>query len=73
MVGVAIVGAVEVDLMYQIAYTALDPGTRNAFGYCGTNMRFDNFGAKLTQLSAFQADYIGVPVEGPFKGEAYRY
>ena len=31
------------------------------------------FGAKLTQLSAFQADYIGVPVEGPFKGEAYRY
>jgi len=31
------------------------------------------FGAKLTQLSSFQADYIGVPVEGPFKGEAYRY
>jgi adenosylhomocysteinase len=31
------------------------------------------FGAKLTQLSTFQADYIGVPVEGPFKGEAYRY
>ena len=31
------------------------------------------FGAKLTQLSTFQADYIGVPVQGPFKGEAYRY
>lgn len=30
-------------------------------------------GAKLTKLSQDQADYIGVPVEGPFKGDAYRY
>lgn len=30
-------------------------------------------GAKLTKLSKEQADYIGVPVAGPFKGEAYRY
>lgn len=30
-------------------------------------------GAKLTKLSKEQADYIGVNVEGPFKGEAYRY
>lgn len=30
-------------------------------------------GAKLTTLSQDQADYIGVEVEGPFKGEAYRY
>ncbi len=30
-------------------------------------------GAKLTQLSTKQADYIGVAVEGPFKPEAYRY
>jgi adenosylhomocysteinase len=30
-------------------------------------------GAKLTKLSQEQADYIGVPVEGPFKPEHYRY
>jgi adenosylhomocysteinase len=30
-------------------------------------------GAKLTKLSKDQADYIGVPVEGPYKGEQYRY
>ncbi len=30
-------------------------------------------GAKLTRLSKKQADYIGVPVEGPFKPEHYRY
>jgi len=28
---------------------------------------------KLTKLSQRQADYIGVPVEGPFKPEHYRY
>ena len=30
-------------------------------------------GGTLTDLSAEQAAYIGVPVEGPFKGETYRY
>jgi adenosylhomocysteinase len=30
-------------------------------------------GAKLTQLSKSQADYIGVPPNGPFKSEHYRY
>jgi adenosylhomocysteinase len=30
-------------------------------------------GAKLTTLSKKQADYIGVPVEGPYKAEHYRY
>ncbi len=30
-------------------------------------------GAKLTTLTQEQADYINVPVEGPFKGEQYRY
>jgi adenosylhomocysteinase len=29
--------------------------------------------AKMTKLSKEQADYIGVPVEGPFKPEHYRY
>ena len=30
-------------------------------------------GAKLTTLTQSQADYINVPVEGPYKGEQYRY
>jgi adenosylhomocysteinase len=30
-------------------------------------------GAKLTQLTPDQADYIGVPVQGPFKADHYRY
>ncbi|HYO11393.1 MAG TPA: adenosylhomocysteinase [Tepidisphaeraceae bacterium] len=30
-------------------------------------------GAKLTTLSKEQADYIGVPVEGPYKSDHYRY
>jgi len=30
-------------------------------------------GLKLTTLSREQADYIGVPVEGPYKPDFYRY
>ena len=30
-------------------------------------------GAKLTRLSAEQAEYIGVPAEGPYKPDQYRY
>jgi adenosylhomocysteinase len=30
-------------------------------------------GVKLDKLSQDQADYIGVPVEGPFKPDHYRY
>jgi adenosylhomocysteinase len=30
-------------------------------------------GVKLTQLTKEQADYIGVPQDGPFKPEHYRY
>jgi adenosylhomocysteinase len=30
-------------------------------------------GAKLTELTKAQADYIGVPVQGPYKSDLYRY
>ena len=30
-------------------------------------------GVKLTRLSKDQADYIGVPVDGPYKADHYRY
>jgi adenosylhomocysteinase len=36
-------------------------------------LHLDKLGAKLTKLSDEQADYIGVPVDGPYKPEHYRY
>jgi adenosylhomocysteinase len=36
-------------------------------------LHLDALGAKLTTLRAEQAAYIGVPVEGPFKPDHYRY
>ncbi len=36
-------------------------------------LHLDKLGAKLTQLSKAQADYIGVPVDGPYKPNHYRY
>ncbi|MGI6479057.1 MAG: adenosylhomocysteinase [Salinivirgaceae bacterium] len=36
-------------------------------------LHLDKIGVKLTKLTQEQADYIGVPVEGPYKPEHYRY
>ena len=36
-------------------------------------LHLEKIGAKLTALSQEQADYIDVPVEGPYKAEHYRY
>jgi len=36
-------------------------------------LHLQKIGVKLTELSAEQADYIGVPVEGPYKPDHYRY
>ena len=36
-------------------------------------LHLDKLGARLTQMSKDQADYIGVPVEGPYKPDHYRY
>ncbi|MBL1292760.1 MAG: adenosylhomocysteinase [Thiotrichales bacterium] len=36
-------------------------------------LHLDKIGVKLTTLSQEQADYISVPVEGPYKPEHYRY
>jgi adenosylhomocysteinase len=36
-------------------------------------LHLDKLGVKLTKLTQKQADYIGVPVEGPYKPEHYRY
>jgi len=36
-------------------------------------LHLEKLGVKLTKLSEDQASYIGVPVEGPYKPEHYRY
>jgi adenosylhomocysteinase len=36
-------------------------------------LHLEKIGAKLTVLSKDQAAYLGVPVEGPYKPEHYRY
>ncbi|MDH4169479.1 MAG: adenosylhomocysteinase [Acidimicrobiia bacterium] len=36
-------------------------------------LHLDSLGVKLTELSDDQADYIGVPVNGPYKPDHYRY
>jgi adenosylhomocysteinase len=36
-------------------------------------LHLDKLGVKLTKLSKDQADYIGEPVDGPYKPEHYRY
>jgi len=36
-------------------------------------LHLDQLGVKLTKLTQAQADYLGVPVSGPFKPDYYRY
>jgi adenosylhomocysteinase len=36
-------------------------------------LHLDKLGVKLTELTQFQADYIDVPVAGPYKPDHYRY
>ena len=36
-------------------------------------LHLDKLGVKLTRLSPEQAEYLGVPVDGPYKADHYRY
>jgi adenosylhomocysteinase len=36
-------------------------------------LHLDALGVRLTELTPSQADYLGIPVEGPYKPEHYRY
>jgi adenosylhomocysteinase len=36
-------------------------------------LHLEKLGVKLTKMSKEQADYIGVPVDGPYKPDTYRY
>ncbi|MFP4129887.1 MAG: adenosylhomocysteinase [Halorhodospira sp.] len=37
------------------------------------SLHLGRVGAKLTRMNQEQADYLGVPIEGPYKSEWYRY
>jgi adenosylhomocysteinase len=36
-------------------------------------LHLDKLGVRLTELTPKQAEYIGVPLEGPYKPDHYRY
>merc|ERR1712029_1204147 len=36
-------------------------------------LHLKSLGARLTTLSAEQSEYVGIPVEGPYKPDTYRY
>jgi adenosylhomocysteinase len=36
-------------------------------------LHLDHLGVKLTRLTPAQAEYLGLPIEGPYKAEHYRY
>lgn len=36
-------------------------------------LHLDKVGAHLTKLTKAQADYLGIPIEGPYKADYYRY
>jgi adenosylhomocysteinase len=36
-------------------------------------LHLEKLGVKLEELSADQADYLGIDIDGPFKPDYYRY
>jgi adenosylhomocysteinase len=36
-------------------------------------LHLDHLGVKLTQLTPAQSEYLGIPIDGPYKAEHYRY
>ena len=36
-------------------------------------LHLDYLGVKLTRLTQEQSDYLGIPADGPYKPEFYRY
>jgi adenosylhomocysteinase len=36
-------------------------------------LHLDHLGVKLTRLTPAQAEYLGIPADGPYKSDHYRY
>ncbi len=49
------------------------PPCRRSWTRKVARLHLEKIGVKLTTLTQEQADYLGVPVDGPFKPEHYRY
>ena len=37
------------------------------------HLHLEKLGVKLTKLTKEQSDYLGIPIEGPYKADHYRY
>jgi adenosylhomocysteinase len=60
----------------QAAYEGQQPGVTVLPKHLDekvARLHLDALGVKLTELTKVQADYLGVPVEGPYKSDHYRY
>jgi adenosylhomocysteinase len=60
----------------QAAYDGRQPGVTVLPKHLDekvARLHLDALGVKLTELTKVQADYLGVPVEGPYKSDHYRY
>ena len=73
-------GARHVDFSKQYCFVSIE--RQNAIGVYRlpkhldeevARLHLEKIGAKLTTLTKDQAAYLGVPVEGPYKPEHYRY
>ena len=59
--------------IWRVYWTILLLGTAYGLGVAVIALHLDALGVKLTSLTPEQAAYIGVPVEGPYKPDHYRY
>jgi len=60
----------------KLAKESLEPGVYTlpkALDEEVARLHLGRLGARLTQLTPDQSDYLGVPVDGPFKPDHYRY
>ena len=57
------------EVLFNLGYVV----SGSDIGSNAATVRLAKLGAKLTVLSTEQADYIGVPQQGPFKPDHYRY
>ncbi|KAF6034329.1 hypothetical protein EB796_007371 [Bugula neritina] len=65
-------------ILYSIVYTIYSHSTHSLCMFQQLDeevarLHLDHIGAKLTQLSEVQCSYLGLPKEGPYKPDMYRY
>ena len=66
--GLAVVGNLDADKYGNQVYTLPKKLDEKV-----ARLHLDKLGVRLTELSTEQSDYLGIPVEGPYKPDHYRY